>query len=147
MTPTDTTRQANVEKFGTSRVGNYETSSPADKYGSPAGISSQRDKVRHGGNSAFYSDINQPIAAGKNTVVNGHSVITSRVDHVKDVIKTERPIPKIQDTQTTYNQTHMKEGFPVHYPPSPPRQPETKIQSSYDNLTSGRRHPYEVKSN
>ncbi len=147
MTPTGHTRQATGKQQYTERAGDYQTSSPADKYGNPAGLSSQRDNARLGSSyGSPYEGINHPKAAGKNTVINGHAVITSWVDNVEHVIKTEKPTPKIQDNQTTYNRTHAKDGFPVHYPPSPKREPEVKIDSAYGGLTHGKRYPYEVKS-
>lgn len=86
------------------------------------------------------------MPAGKNTIVNGEAIITSTVDHVERLIKTERPVLPIDDFHTTYNINHSKQGFPFHYHPAPAPEPEVKIDSYHGRLPGNKRHPYEVKS-
>ena len=126
-----------------------ETSKPLDHSDRPAGLITKKRTERKEWAPDYItnrSEVNHIPHAGKNTVLYGEAINTSKIDKIQHVIKTERPAPPIDDFHTTYNITHAKQGFPYHYPPQHQPEPEVKIQSGYHNEAGSKRHPYEVKS-
>lgn len=78
---------------------------------------------------------------------NGEPVNSSKIDHMREIIRVEQPAAPILDQHTTYNRSHSKEGFPSHYTPAQQKEFEYKPQEVYyTGVPGSKRHPYEVKS-
>lgn len=79
---------------------------------------------------------------------NGEPVNSSKIDHMREIIRVEQPAAPILDQHTTYNRSHSKEGFPAHYSPAQQKEFEYKPQEVYyTGVPGNKRHPFEVKSN
>lgn len=94
------------------------------------------------------NDVGQPKVAGKYVMsTNGEPVNSSKIDHMREIIRVEQPAAPILDQHTTYNRSHSKEGFPSHYTPAQQKEFEYKPQEVYyTGVPGNKRHPYEVKS-
>lgn len=94
-----------------------------------------------------HEDLHVPRAAGKNTMEGGQIINASRLDNVQHLIKADQPPMPIKDSHTTYNVSHMRQGFSHRQEKQVPREPQPKITEIYDRQPACKRHPGEVKSN